>query len=414
MKDFEISNYELYIKNQSRVLLLSIQITKEIAQLKLKCCFQVSKISIKDEELQFKILENNLIIDHQFSSDFILKIEFKGDSLDYAQLFAHDDKKADFHLKIASKNDVIASGDLQKYHAADHFIYSYSVKNVLPSSIIIKESNYSTLYQQRIEIFYPEKYQQFVSNANYAQQLEFIEEFTCSSYPFKILRIVFVDDISPPFISGAGIVLLNINLLLQPDSIQVLESRFMTCVAICSLWFGHYITPSKKSDLWLMIGFCRVVGMYYIKKVFGNNEFKFRILKDMERCCVIDCKQPALSTGSNDLLVGHPFDIQQDCSSLRAELINLKSCLVLLMMEKRFGGTKGGLLSKIAGKIMMTAMSGELSGGLGTLFFLKLARKTSGKLEIKEFADQWIFKSGCPLFTTSYNFNRKKMVSFSL
>ena len=87
--------------------------------------------------------------------------------------------------------------------------------------------------------------------------------------------------------------------------------------------------------------------------------------------------------------------------------MNLKSALVLNMLEKRFGK---GLLSKMANKITVSQMSGEMMTGLGTYDFLKIARNVSGKLEIKEFADQWIFGSGSPIINVTYSFNRKKMV----
>lgn len=132
----------------------------------------------------------------------------------------------------------------------------------------------------------------------------------------------------------------------------------------------------------------------------------------MERLCIVDVKQPPLCPvdlpkAREDLLVGHDLNPFEDSSSIRAELINIKSALVFYMMEQRFGK---GLLQKVASKIMMTHMSGELGSGLGTAMFLKLARKLSGKLEIKEFADQWIYRSGSPIFSVRYTFNRKKMV----
>lgn len=132
----------------------------------------------------------------------------------------------------------------------------------------------------------------------------------------------------------------------------------------------------------------------------------------MERLCLLDVKQPALCPVDfpetrQDLLVGYDLNPFEDSSSMRAELMNIKSPLVLYMMEQRFGK---GLLQKVASKIMMTQMSGELGSGLSTILFLKLARKLSGKLEIKDFADQWIFRSGSPIFTSMYHFNRKKMV----
>ena len=154
-----------------------------------------------------------------------------------------------------------------------------------------------------------------------------------------------------------------------------------------------------------------------MRKLYGNNEYKFRLTKDTERICLIDVRMPPLCSinvdAKKDLLIGkgkaynEQFEVFTDPCSLRAELLHLKSGLVLLMMEKRFGKQ---LLAKLVSKFLMSQMSGELTMGLSTIEFLKTSRKISGHLEIKEFADQWIYGSGCPIFTTSYNFNRKKMV----
>ena len=143
------------------------------------------------------------------------------------------------------------------------------------------------------------------------------------------------------------------------------------------------------------------------KKIWKGLVFNLNL-----RLCLLDVKQPPLNPVQypklkQDLLVGYDLDPFEDTCSLRGELINIKSPLVLYMMEKRFGK---GLLSKLSSKIMMSQMSGELITGLSTTSFLKLSRKLSAKLEIKDFADQWIYKSGSPIFTTTYNFNRKKMM----
>jgi len=245
------------------------------------------------------------------------------------------------------------------------------------------------------------------------QALDFIEQWVGASYPFGSLEIVFTDCTHAPIISGATLIVASVNLLLQENVIDpVYPTRFQLCNAIAHQWFGHYIAPGSWDDLWIIIGFSRWLAHMFLRKIHGNNEFQFRIKKDMERLCLIDVKQPPLCPINlpkiqDDVLVGQLFSPFDDPSSIRSELMNITSTLVLNMMEKRFGK---GLLAKMASKIMMAQMSGELTAGLSTLEFLKTARKVSGKLEIKEFADQWIFGSGCPIFTTSYNFNRKKMV----
>ncbi|KAJ2997055.1 hypothetical protein HDV02_005925 [Globomyces sp. JEL0801] len=166
-------------------------------------------------------------------------------------------------------------------------------------------------------------------------------------------------------------------------------------------------TPISPASVVVSVGPFESIKFSYFKPIVKNDNSE-----DMERLCLIDVKQPPICPANmpekakEDILTGQLFSPFDDTSSIRCELMNLKSALVLQMMEKRFGKN---LLSKLANKIMVTQMSGELTTGLGTLQFLKLARKVSGKLELKEFADQWIFGSGCPIFTCTYNFNRKKM-----
>ena len=93
------------------------------------------------------------------------------------------------------------------------------------------------------------------------------------------------------------------------------------------------------------------------------------------------------------------------------DFVNLKAPLVLYMLDKRMckGGSAFGL-SRVISNILLSAMSGELAQNvISTHYFLKLCRKISG-YDTRVFADQWIYKSGCPKFTFSYMFNRKKMV----
>jgi hypothetical protein len=120
----------------------------------------------------------------------------------------------------------------------------------------------------------------------------------------------------------------------------------------------------------------------------------------MERCCIIDVNQLPMCPNSN---VVSSF---VDSSSIRTELLRLKAPLVLNMLEKRMGK---GLLTKISTKLMLATLSGDLVS-LSTYQFLKFARKVSGRIETKLFADQWIYGSGCPIFNITFFFNPKKMV----
>ncbi|KAJ1337027.1 hypothetical protein BSLG_006787 [Batrachochytrium salamandrivorans] len=226
-----------------------------------------------------------------------------------------------------------------------------------------------------------------VSTFFLSQALEFFEQWVGSSFPFSSFKLVFVEESYSSIVTGSTMVL-------------------------------------ARTDVWVLVGFSNWMTALFMKKMFGNNEFKYRQQQDISRVCELDvnqpplCPDPSILGGSVDedgspaaatisALISRSFSSNDDTLSARSELMLLKSPLVLSMLEKRMGKN---LLQKIANKLMVSAMSGELPTGLSTTNFLKLVRKISGKLETKEFADQWIFRSGCPILTIRYHFNRKKMV----
>nr|KAJ3423146.1 hypothetical protein HK105_001553 [Polyrhizophydium stewartii] len=219
------------------------------------------------------------------------------------------------------------------------------------------------------------------------QALEFFEQWVAASFPYSSFNVVFVEENHCSVLTGSTMVL-------------------------------------ARTDTWVIVGFANYMASQFMRKMFGNNEFKYRIQQDVERVCTLDVNQPPLCPDIEILggytddegapsaisiggLIAQSFHPNDDTLSAHAELIMLKSPLVLNMLEKRMGK---GLLQKLATKLMVSAMSGELATGLSTTTFLKMVRKLSGKLETKEFADQWIFRSGCPILTIRYHFNRKKMV----
>jgi len=140
----------------------------------------------------------------------------------------------------------------------------------------------------------------------------------------------------------------------------------------------------------------------------------------MERVVALDFDQPPLAPNlevnsdspidplSNpDFLPYLHYHPDDDCVAARSELISLKSSLVLHMLDRKMGK---GHLQKVINKIMVSAISNDLTAGISTQFFLRLCRKVSGKVELKSFSEQWIYGSGTPRFSFSYNFSRKKMM----
>ncbi|KAJ1914217.1 hypothetical protein IWQ60_008893 [Tieghemiomyces parasiticus] len=241
---------------------------------------------------------------------------------------------------------------------------------------------------------------------NTCRVLPAIVDFYCreyGSYPFSTYKAVFLDELYRPVVPGASLTLFRSDLLHPADVIeQTYETRRVLSQAVAEQWFGQYVTPRAWSDLWLVSGLASHLASRFLKHHLGTNEYLFRLKRDIDRLCDLDVNQ--LPLGSAEL--APPF--QPDSLAF----LQFKAPLVLYILDKRM--MKGGLslgLHRVIPKVLIAAMSGDLgpAGALHTTLFLKMCRKVSG-FDVKTFAEQWIYGSGCPIFYFSYQFNRKKLV----
>ncbi|EPB84066.1 hypothetical protein HMPREF1544_09197 [Mucor circinelloides 1006PhL] len=222
------------------------------------------------------------------------------------------------------------------------------------------------------------------------------------SYPFSDYKLVFVEDTWADTASSASLAICSSRLLHPVEIIdQIYSTRRELSQALARQWFGIYIVQKSWPDTWLVRGLANLMGSLFIKRHLGNNEYRLRLKKDMELCCMLDVNRPPVYNPA----LPYPLDPED------LDFIELKAPLVIYMLDKRMckgGGTLG--LSRVLPKILVSAMSGELAqNAISTHYFLRLCRKVSG-FDTKVFAEQWIYRSGCPKFSFSFLFNRKKMV----
>ncbi|KAI0049299.1 hypothetical protein FA95DRAFT_1538598 [Auriscalpium vulgare] len=222
------------------------------------------------------------------------------------------------------------------------------------------------------------------------------------SYPFGSHKLVFVDELPTLRFDTATLSILTVDLLHGDDAIdQVYETRQTLSHALACQWIGINIQPKVWSDLWLVNGLGLYITGLFLRKLFGNNEYRFRLKKDMER--VVDLDSGSMPPICQPMLQDPP-------DSAVLSFINLKSPLALHILDRRLGksGTSLGL-SRVLPKLFLSAISGEMmNNALSTHAFLRTCRKVSG-VDLRSFAEQWIYGSGCPAFGFSASFNRKKM-----
>lgn len=222
------------------------------------------------------------------------------------------------------------------------------------------------------------------------------------SYPYGSYKVVFVDQLSSQRFDGASLSVFASDLLHGDDAVeQAIETRHALGHALACQWVGINIIPKNWSDVWLVNGLALYITGLFMRRLFGTNDYRFRLKKDMQRVLEWDvgsmppiCQPQVLDPPDAAIL---PF-------------VNLKAPLVLYILDRKLGksGTSLGL-SRVLPKLFLSAISGELqNNALSTHMFLRICRKVSG-VDLRTFAEQWIYGSGCPSFGFSASFNRKKM-----
>ncbi|BGP23606.1 transcription initiation factor TFIID subunit 2 [Rhodotorula toruloides] len=239
------------------------------------------------------------------------------------------------------------------------------------------------------------------------QAMEFYTA-TFGSYPFVTYAVAFVDSLTSasPTFHSAGLTIFSSDILHPPSVIdQAYETRHLLAHALAVQWSGVNLIPRTPSDSWLIIGIALHMTSHFVRHLWGNNEFRFRLKKDINRCVEQDIQFEPICVPAR-LTLPEPAQMQ---------FIALKAPLVLHILDKhlRKSGTSLGL-DKVFPKIFLDAISGELTSqanSLSTTSFMRTCRKLCGGSSeaLKIFFDQWVYGSGCPTFEVTANFNRKKM-----
>ncbi|GAB1524178.1 hypothetical protein RhiTH_007331 [Rhizoctonia solani] len=229
------------------------------------------------------------------------------------------------------------------------------------------------------------------------------------SYPFGTLSVIFLPTVpSTTSYDCAGLVLLPSTLLHSPAYIDAeFDARLALAHALAAQWAGVHIIPRTPADTWLVLGLQGYVAGLCIRKMMGNNEWRYRLKVDAARCVALD-------DGS------FPPISRPTCA--RA-FVRLKAPLVLHTLD-RILSAHGGL-GRVLPKIFLSALSGELAqNALGTTAFVRMCRRLGGGNsgnsgsggggggvggEVRVWARQWVYGSGSPRFYVSAGFSRKKM-----
>jgi len=222
------------------------------------------------------------------------------------------------------------------------------------------------------------------------------------AYPFSDYKLCFVDDLYADILDTGSLSICSNRLLFPEEIIEPLDRVTRQLVhALAAQWIGINIVPKDPSGIWVVVGIAFFITDVFMKKLTGNNEYRYNQKRAADRVIELDVNRPSL------------FDlgalITLDTSEL--EFMELKAPLVLFILDRRLtkaGGSSG--LSRIISRIFLNAKVGDiLNGALDGPYFMKTCEKL-GHLKLDSFYAQWVEGAGCPKFLVTQRFNKKKLV----
>jgi len=263
---------------------------------------------------------------------------------------------------------------------------------------------------------------------------EYYETILATQFPFTCYKQVFVDQLFQDVCHYSTLTIFNTNIL-HPSAVidQTYQTRKIMALALAAQFFGCFISTEKWSDRWIKKGIPMYLMGLWVKKTFGNNEYRdlihqhmYEIVKYEEKYggIILDSSQKPSAIISmrgeanrNPEIEHNPFcfpvDNLQTCSPEYLEVMERKAHLVVRMLEHRLGQEQ---LLQVLNKLLSLANNARLIKAdpkawsnmiWNTNTFTKSIFTVTGK-DMLVFMDQWVRMGGHAKFHMTFVFNRKR------
>ena len=192
------------------------------------------------------------------------------------------------------------------------------------------------------------------------EAFEFFEIVLATRYPYSCYKQVFIDESYVDVASYSTMAIMSTTLLASSAVIdQTYESRRQTTLAVAKQFFGAFIVSEKWSDRRLIEGLSAYLTGLFIKKTFGNNEYRDTIWNTNNEVCsyerqyggiILDSSQPPappVVRGEEKQHREQPKEVNafvfeptnlNTCSPEYLDVMTKKAHLAIRMLENRIGG----------------------------------------------------------------------------
>ncbi|KAJ5555658.1 hypothetical protein N7535_008092 [Penicillium sp. DV-2018c] len=242
-----------------------------------------------------------------------------------------------------------------------------------------------------------------VQNSSFpmAQAIDFFS-LSYGSYPFGSYKMCFVDDLPTDSLPTACMSICSSHLLFPAEIIDPMYDSTRTQVhGLACQWTGINIIPSEPADTWVTVGVAWYITDTFMRKLCGNNEYRFRLKQMSDRICELDFERPSIYDMGNILKV--------DPSEYR--FVALKAPLVLFILDRRLTKASGkATMSRIISRLFLNSRMGDIPNGAVTSSLFQKTCERLGHAKLDVFFQQWVYGAGCPRFQATQRFNKKKLV----
>ncbi|KAJ5719848.1 hypothetical protein N7493_006726 [Penicillium malachiteum] len=234
-----------------------------------------------------------------------------------------------------------------------------------------------------------------------AQAIDFFS-LSYGSYPFSSYKICFVDDVPSDTLPTACLAICSNHLLFPPEIIDPMYDSTRALVhSLACQWIGINIIPSEPADTWVTVGVAWYITDTFMKKLCGNNEYRYRLKQMSDRVCELDYERPSIHDMGNFLKID-PSENQ---------FIALKAPLVLFILDRRLTKASGkATMSRIISRLFLNSRMGDIPNGAVTSSLFQKTCERLGHAKLDVFFQQWVYGAGCPRFQATQRFNKKKLV----
>lgn len=231
-----------------------------------------------------------------------------------------------------------------------------------------------------------------------------IDYFTVNfgTFPFSSYKILFVDDLTSDVSHTASLSICSTRLLFPEDIIEPLDTNTRILIdALATQWVGVSVIPKEANDMWAVVGISGFMRDIFMKKLAGNNEYRYRQKLASDQVFDQDVERYSI----------HQLGTQLDIDPSEYDFMALKSALVLFILDRRLTKASGSSgVPRIISRLLLSAKTGELQNGeLSTDYFYRLCERL-GHTKLDAFFKQWVYGAGCPSFYVTQRFNKKKLV----